>query len=105
MSGGKTIQPANERLGGVINNMMSIVIDPNKLVDNFSLQEELKLLIDYVKSSPNASASDPVVLPGEIERKKRKENLESGIDIDDETLEQIIKAGESLQINHMEMKL
>ena len=99
MSGGKTIQPANERLGGVINNMMSIVIDPNQLINNSSLQEELKLLIDYVKSSPNASESDPVVIPGEIERRRYKERLETGINIDDETFEQIIKAGESLQID------
>ena len=104
MSGGKTIQPANERLGGVINNMISIVIDPNKLVDNSSLQEELKLLIDYVKSSPNASEAEPVVLPGEIERKRREERLKSGIDIDDETFEQIMKASESLQINSLKMK-
>ena len=104
MSGGKTIQPANERLGGVINNMISIVIDPNKLVDNSSLQEELKLLIDYVKSSPNASEAEPVVLPGEIERKTREERLKSGIDIDDETFEQIMKASESLQINSLKMK-
>ena len=77
MSGGKTIQPANERLGGVINNMMSIVIDPNQLVNNSFLQEELKLLINYVKSSPNASESDPVALPGEIERRRQKERLKS----------------------------
>ena len=99
MSGGKTIQPANERLGGVINNMMSIVIDPNRLVNNSSLQEELKLLINYVKSSPNASESDPVALPGEIECRRQKDRLESGINIDDETFEQIIKAGESLKID------
>ena len=99
MSGGKTIQPANERLGGVINNMMSIVIDPNQLVNNSSLQEELKLLINYVKSSPNASESDPVALPGEIERRRQKDRLEAGINIDDETFEQIIKAGESLKID------
>ena len=99
MSGGKTIQPTNERLGGVINNMMSIVIDPNQLINNSSLQEELKLLIDYVKSSPYASESNPVVIPGEIERRRYKDRLETGINIDDETFEQIIKAGESLQID------
>ena len=105
MSGGKTIQPANERLGGVINNMMSIVINPNQLIDNSSLQEELKSLINYIKSSPNALESEPVCLPGEPERKRQKQRLKSGINIDNETFEQIVKAGESLRIDQSEMRL
>ena len=104
MSGGTTIQPNHERLGGVINNMMSVIIDPKHLVKNSSLNDELEHLIHYIKSSPSTKKDFPVVLPGELERKKRSHRLKNGIPIDDETFEQILKAGESLNIKRTSLK-
>jgi uncharacterized oxidoreductase len=104
MSGGTTIQPNHERLGGVINNMMSVIIDPKHLVKNSSLNDELEHLIHYIKSSPSTKKDFPVVLPGELERKKRSHRLKNGITIDDETFEQILKAGESLNIKRTSLK-
>ena len=99
LSGGKTIQPDHKRLGGVINNMMSIIINPSYLVKNSFLNDELNSLIEYIKSSPSISEDSPVVLPGEIEQKTMDDRLKNGIPIDDETFEQILKAGDSLNIN------
>ena len=98
LSGGKTIQPGHVRLGGVVNNMMSILIDPKYLVEDSALNNELESLIDYIKSSPNASDDVPVMLPGEIEQKNMKYRLKNGIPIDDETFEQILRAGHSLNV-------
>lgn len=99
LSGGKTIQPGHKRLGGVINNMMSILIDPSYLVKNSYLNEELDLLVKYIKSSPSVSDNQPVVLPGEIEQKNMNDRLKNGIPIDNETFEQILKASDSLNID------
>lgn len=99
LSGGKTIQPDHDRLGGVVNNMMSILIDPSYLVKNSHLNDELNSLIQYIKSSPSVSKNKPVVLPGEIEQKHMKDRLQKGIPIDDETFEQILKASDSLNID------
>ena len=98
LSGGKTIQPGHDRLGGVVNNMMSILIDPKYLVEDSALNNELESLIDYIKSSPNASDDVPVMLPGEIEQKNMKYRLKNGIPIDDKTFEQILRAGDSLNV-------
>ncbi len=98
LSGGQTIQPGNVRLGGLINNMTAIIIDPEKLVSNATFQNELSDLIDYIVSSPPADTEHPVLLPGELERSQMKYRSEEGIEIDSETFSQIINAAESLGI-------
>ena len=105
MSGGNTIHPNNERLGGVINNMMSIIINPESLVENPSLYKELEELITYVKSSPSTKNNEngKILLPGELERQREKTRRKNGIDIDDQTFDSILIAGESLLIKRSEM--
>ncbi len=100
MSGGKTIQPENKRAGGIINNMLSILIDPIKLNKKSIIQSELEKLIEYVKSSPaaNQNSQKIVLLPGELERKKMYDRKENGIEIDDKTFDQILQASELLEI-------
>ncbi len=103
LSGGKTIQPQHERLGGVINNMMSILIDPTYLITNSYLNEELNSLIQYIKSSPSVAKDSPVLLPGEVEQRNMRVRLKNGIPIDNETFEQILKASDSLNIDRSDL--
>ena len=105
MSGGKTIQPGHKRYGGVINNMMSILIDPKYLIKNSLLNDELDALINYIKSSPSATKGSSVLIPGELERQKFRCRKKSGVTIDDETFEQILKAGETLNLNRISLKI
>ena len=48
--------------------MLSIIIDPAKLVDGAFHNEELAATLDYVKSSRPINEEEPVILPGELER-------------------------------------
>src|SRR5437867_6365061 len=64
LSGGPTIQPANQRMGGTINNMFAVVLDPARLAGVDWLRREIDGFIEYVKGSPPADPAAPVLVPG-----------------------------------------
>ena len=96
LSGGPTIQPGNARMGGTINNMFAVLIDPTRLAGTNWLRRETDGFIDYVKASPPADHSAPVLIPGEPERMAREERSRAGIYVDATTWEEIIEAGEKV---------
>ncbi len=96
LSGGPTIQPGNARMGGTINNMFAILVDPARLAGIDWLRREIDGFLDYVKASPPADAGAPVLVPGEPERLAREERSRTGIYVDATTWEEILAAGEKL---------
>ena len=96
LSGGPTIQPGNARMGGTINNMFAILVDPARLAGIDWLRREIDGFLDYVKASPPADAGAPVLVPGEPERLAREERARTGIYVDATTWEEILEAGEKL---------
>ena len=69
-------------------------------IQNFISIEEFKEhvdgLIEYVKSSPKLPGVEEILFPGEIEAKERKNRLENGIFIEDETWGQITSLAKEL---------
>ncbi len=98
LSGGPTIQPGNPRLGGIVNNMFSILVDPARLAGVDWLRREIDGFLEHVKASPPADPSTPVLVPGDPERRAREERQRSGIAIDATTLEEILQAGEQVGV-------
>ena len=96
LSGGPTIQPGNPRLGGTINNMFAVLLDPARLAGVDWLRREIDGFVDYLKASPPADQAAPVLVPGEPERIARVARSRDGIDVDDITWEEILLAGEAL---------
>jgi uncharacterized oxidoreductase len=96
LSGGPTIQPANPRLGGTINNMLAVVIDPARLAGVDWLRREIDGFVDYVKASPPADSAAPVLVPGDPERLARERRQREGIDVDDTTWSEVVAAGQQL---------
>ncbi len=80
----------------IINNMLSVVIDPEAVGSRSFFHNELADIIAHVKSSPPAPGVDAVMVPGEPERKERARRAKEGILIDDETLTQILESGARL---------
>ena len=68
LSGGPTIQPGNPRLGGVINNMFTVLIDPARFAGLDWFRRETDGFVAYVKASPPADPGAPVLVPGDPER-------------------------------------
>jgi uncharacterized oxidoreductase len=96
LSGGPTIQPGNPRMGGTINNMFAVVLDPARLAGVDWLRREIDGFVDYLKASPPADPAAPVLVPGEPERLARAARSRDGIDIDATTWEEVLQAGEAV---------
>jgi len=102
LMGGGTIQPGNPRSGGVENNMLSILIDPDRLGDRSWMGTELDALIAYVKSSPPAARVDEVLVAGEPEFRMRIRRSREGIPFVENNLEEVLLAAERVGIGRSE---
>jgi uncharacterized oxidoreductase len=102
LSGGPTIQPGNKRMGGTVNNMFAIVLDPARLAGVDWLRREVDGFLDYVKASPPADPKAPVLVPGDPERAARAERSKSGIVVDGTTWEELMQAAEAVGISRAE---
>ena len=98
MSGGGTIQPDNPRRGGIVNNMLSIVVDPARLAGVDWMRREIDGFVGYVKGSPAADGAKPVLVPGDPERQSREERRRVGVPLDVATWEALVTAGAALGV-------
>lgn len=99
LTGGGTIQPENPRLGGIVNNMFTFLVDPGRLVEHDWMQREIDAVTRFVKASPPSSAGESVLVAGDPERERRAERTLSGIPFDETTWEEILAAGESVGLS------
>jgi hydroxycarboxylate dehydrogenase B len=102
LSGGPTIQPGNPRMGGTINNMFAVVIDPTRLAGVDWMRREIDGFVEYVKASPPAHPGKPVLVPGDPERSAREERLRAGIYVDATTWDEVLQAGEKVGLERAE---
>jgi uncharacterized oxidoreductase len=98
MSGNGTIQPGTPRLGSIVNNMFSIVIDPAHLTDTAWANGELDALIAYLKSAPTQDGT-PVLVAGEPEAVTRREREAQGIPIPSGTVAELEAAATLVGLN------
>ena len=91
-----TTQTPPER--GIVNGMLSIVIDPARLSMRDSMMNEIDAMISWVKSAKPADQDLPVLVAGEPERIARAERIAAGIEIDDATWAQLSAIVERYQI-------
>src|ERR1700749_3998599 len=83
---------------GIINGMLSIVIDPARLSSRDSMMAEIDAMIGWVKSAKPSDANLPVLVAGEPEQIAKAERLKNGIYVDDETWSQLSAIAERYQI-------
>ncbi len=96
LTGGGTIQPNNPKLGGIVNHMATILVDPQRLVDHQWMAAEVGALLAYLKSAPAEDADYPVLVAGEPEMLMRKEREKNGIPIDATTCEQLVATAQQV---------
>jgi uncharacterized oxidoreductase len=104
LTGGGTSQPGNPRLGGIVNNMLTFIVDPQRLVDHAWMQTEIDAVCRYVKESPPSVPGGTVMVAGDPERKMLAERLSEGIPVDDVTWEEILKAGEQVGLSRSRLE-
>ena len=101
--GGGTIHDGNPRDRSVVNNMLSIVFDPNRLADRSYIEREVATMIDYVKSSPRGPGVDQVLIAGEPELRTKEARTAKGVPVDPTTFEQLLASGEKVGLKREEM--
>ncbi len=82
-----------------INNMLSVIIDPLKLVSRERFNSEVDATIAHVKASPAADPAKPVLVPGDPERMTGAKRRAEGVPVDDETWREIIASAESVGLS------
>jgi uncharacterized oxidoreductase len=104
LSGGGTCRPESIRdPSATINCMLTVVIDPMRLVSQAFFNSETDATIAHVKASPPSNPAEPVLVPGDPERATRVERGAKGIDVDPETWSQIKDRGALFGLDRAEM--
>jgi uncharacterized oxidoreductase len=83
---------------GILNGMLSIVIDPARLSTRDSMMAEIDDMISWVKSAKPAHQDLPVLVAGEPEQLARAARIAKGIEIDDTTWGQLSDIAQRYQI-------
>jgi len=86
LTGGLTERHDNRDKQRILNSMLSILIDPEKLGGAANYQQEITGLLDWVRSSRD---DNRLLLPGDAEQEKYHQRLHNGIDIDDTSWRQL----------------
>ena len=81
------------------NNMLSIYIAPAIYDAGGDVATEARRFVDFVKASTPAKPGEPVLAPGDVERRNRAARLESGITIDDKSWSDLLAAGASVGVD------
>lgn len=93
-----TVATAEHIPHGAINSMLSVIVDPAAFDDPEAVAKRTLEFCNSISQCAPASGVDKVLLPGEPEHISRAKRA-SGIPIDPETLEQLIKTGTNFNIN------
>ena len=74
----------------ILNGMLSIYINPNHLDIDRSFLQEAQNYIEFFKSSKPAEPGIEVLVPGDIERKRRADRTKNGIQLSDDVWSAIV---------------
>ena len=98
VTGSGTMRPERQDAESVTNGMLTIVIDPSRLVDQAWMLDEIKAMAGYITASPPRNAAEPVLIPGDPERANREKRLKHGVPIDDETWREVAAAARTVNV-------
>lgn len=82
----------------MLNSMLTLVFDPERLGSAQALPEEIERLAEWVKASPPRATSDGIFLPGEPERRTAAERSRDGIPMPHRTLEALARTAAGLGV-------
>jgi uncharacterized oxidoreductase len=89
--------------GGTVNNMLSVVIDPDALGGREQLWREGAALIAYLKSARPRDGFAEVLLPGEPEQRRRRQRQALGIEVDERSWADILAAARAAGVTDQQI--
>lgn len=81
------------------NNMLSIYIAPAVYDASGGVAREARRFVDFVKASTPANPGEPVLAPGDVERRNRAARLAAGVSLDAKTWSDLVAAAASVGID------
>jgi uncharacterized oxidoreductase len=93
LTGSGTWHRPADNARAVVNGMLTILIDPQKLGTRASFEKEALAFVDWLRQSPDAPGTEGVRIAGEPEREARRQREKAGITVDDTTWAEIVAAG------------
>ena len=99
LTGGGTWHSEDRSKKRVLNGMLSILIDPQKLGTAAPFEREAREFIAWVKQSPPAPGKDRVRIAGDPERETRARRAKDGIAVDANTWLEIHAAGAKVGVS------
>lgn len=93
--GGATPQPKRLRVPGLYNNTLAIVFDPSRFGAAEHFEQEAREFIEYVQSARRTNPDAPIEVPGDAERRYRKERAQA-LPIDEGTLRTLDEAARTI---------
>ena len=81
------------------NNMLSIYIDPSVYDAQGTVLAEAGRFVEWVKASPPARPGEPVLAPGDVERRTREARRANGVPLDDKTWNDLVAAARSVGVD------
>jgi uncharacterized oxidoreductase len=91
LTGGGSGHPNNPTADMVVNNMFSIVINPDRVSGRDFFGQDIDRLIEWTKSSRPVTPDGEVLVPGEIERRTKLDRQSNGIPLDDATVNELVE--------------
>lgn len=92
LTGAGTCGPAD---GLFCNNMLSIYVDPDRMDESGAWRGIVEDYVGWVRDCRPRDPTEPVMIAGDPERRRRAERLAGGVPLSDATWEAILAAGES----------
>src|SRR4029077_17206626 len=83
----------------IINNMLSIIIDPASMGGTESFEDEVETFITWVKSAKPQPGVPEVLTPGEPERARKVDREKNGVPIDGTTWQQLLDVARKVRLN------
>lgn len=93
--GGATPQPSKLRIPGIYNNMLAIVFDPSRFAAADHFEQEAREFIEYVQSARRTDPDSPIEVPGDAERRYRRERAQA-LPVDAGTLRTLDEAARAV---------
>src|SRR5688572_29069055 len=93
--GGATPQPSRLRPPGSYNNMLAIVFDPSRFGAAEHFEQETREFIEYVQSARRTVPDAPIEIPGDAERRYRRERARA-LPVDAGTLRTLDEAARGI---------
>ena len=98
LTGGGTWHSDDRAKKRVWNGMLTILIDSARMGTADVFAAETTAFIEFVRRSPPAPGTDRVRIAGEPERETRAKREKAGIEVDANTWDEILKAGEKVKV-------